>query len=187
MKLMNSQTGTTRSTRSFHRHRPSAPFPRSLNRSAWFGWALVCAWCSCVAINAAETKPSTTNQPPAKPAPAKSVFVDDLQGKDPFFPNSTRRIAKKPGPVQVNRVVGPKDVRLSGIVGNDDRRVALINNQALEAGEQRTLRSPISRQQFLLRCVEIRETSVVVTIGDGTERFEIQLAEFGLPVTSEPR
>jgi hypothetical protein len=187
MKLMNSQTGTTRSSLSFQPHQPSTPFQPSASRSARIILALVCAWCSGAAIGAAELNSSNTNQPPAKPAFARSVFVDDPEGKDPFFPNSTRRITKKPELTRVIGDAGPKDVRLSGIVGTADRRVALINNQALEAGEQRKLRSPVSRQEFVLRCVEIRETSVVVTIGEGTERFEIQMAEFGLPITSEPR
>jgi hypothetical protein len=142
----------------------------------------------CVAILAADAKPVTTSQPPAEPLPARSVFVDDPEGKDPFFPNSTRRSATKPEAARPALKAGPQSVRLGGIVGTEERRVALINNQGFEAGEERRVRMPgANREFFTLRCLEIRENSVVVTIDGNPERYEIQMAEFGISISPDAR
>jgi hypothetical protein len=151
----------------------------SSRRMLRIGLTLIWGYGVCVAMLAADANPVTTNQPPVEPVPARSVFVDDPEGKDPFFPNSTRRFAQKPEVVRPVLKAGPQSVRLGGIVGTEERRVALINNQGFEAGEERRVRIPNSREEFMLRCVEIRESSVVVTIDGGVERYEIQMAEFG--------
>jgi hypothetical protein len=140
-----------------------------------------------VMMLAADTNPVTTNEPPAELVPARSVFNDDPEGKDPFFPNSTRRFARKTEVVRPILRAGPQSVRLGGIVGNEERRTALINNQGFIAGEERKVRVPGGREEFLLRCVEIRETSVVVTIDGGTELYEIPMAEFGMSINQDPQ
>jgi hypothetical protein len=176
---MNSQTGTVPRPRISTVALTGASNSHSRFRRA-IGIALACG--VGVIMLAADANPVTTNQPSAEPVPARSVFVDDPEGKDPFFPNSTRRFAKKADVVRPALKAGPESVRLGGIVGNEERRTALINNQGFVAGEERKVRVPGGREEFLLRCVEIRDTSVVVTIDGGTERYEIQMAEFGIPL-----
>ncbi|MCL4177789.1 MAG: hypothetical protein KJ072_08580 [Verrucomicrobia bacterium] len=112
----------------------------------------------------------------------KSVFVDDERGKDPFFPNSTRRQHKAVVP-DVAPAVGPTSLVLLGIIGPPERRVALINNQTFAAGEENRVRVPGGSS--LVKCVAIRERSVIVTIQGGTEQFEIQLVERTLPIAPE--
>jgi hypothetical protein len=177
---MNSLTGTVPRPRISTVSLAGAPHNHRLFRWAT-GIVLVCG--VGVIMLADEANSVTTNQPPAEPVPARSVFVDDPEGKDPFFPNSTRRFARKAEVVRPTLKAGPGSVRLGGIVGNEERRTALINNHGFVAGEERKVRVPGGREEFLLRCVEIRDTSVVVTIDGGTERYEIQMAEFGMPLS----
>jgi hypothetical protein len=112
----------------------------------------------------------------------QSVFVDDERGRDPFFPNSTRR-QFKPAVPEVTPTVGPASLVLLGITGPPERRIALINNQTFRAGEENKVRVPGGSS--LVKCEEIRERSVVVTIQGGTERFEIHLLERTLPIAPE--
>jgi len=109
----------------------------------------------------------------------QSVFLIDERGKDPFFPNSTRRQQRAVTP-DSNPVIGPASLVLLGITGPSDGRLALINNQNFKVGEENRVRVPGGTS--LVKCVEIRERSVVVTIQGGTEQFEIQLLERTLPI-----
>jgi hypothetical protein len=112
----------------------------------------------------------------------KSVFIDDARGKDPFFPQSTRRQNKAVVPTP-DPTVGPTSLVLLGIIGPPERRFALINNQSFAAGEENRVRVPGG--STLVKCIEIRESSVIVTIQGGTEEFEIQLVERTLPIAPE--
>jgi hypothetical protein len=109
----------------------------------------------------------------------QSVFIDDPRGKDPFFPNSTRR-HQRAAVADPKPDIGPKSLVLLGITGTGDKRYALINNQNFLVGEEWRVRVPGGTS--LVKCVEIREGSVVVTIQGGTEQFEIQLEDRTLPI-----
>jgi hypothetical protein len=112
----------------------------------------------------------------------QSVFIDDERGRDPFFPNSTRR-QYKPAVPEANPAVGPASLVLLGLSGPPERRIALINNRNFEVGEENKVRVPGGSS--LVKCEEIRERSVVVTIQGGTERFEIHLLERTLPIAPD--
>lgn len=184
---MNPQTATSPQVTSTNPFTTRSTHRVSARRTARF--ALILGWAcgGCVALLAADNAPVTTNQPPSKPIPARSVFVDDPKGKDPFFPNSTRRFAKSAEVVRPVLKAGPQSVRLGGIVVDQERPVALINNVGFMAGEEKKVRVPGGREQFTLRCVEIRQNSVIVTIDGGEKQFEIHMAEFGLPLNPETR
>ena len=112
----------------------------------------------------------------------QSVFVDDEQGRDPFFPNSTRRQFTAVVP-EVAPIVGPTSLVVHGITGQPGNRVALINNRNFVTGEEIRVRVPGGSS--LVKCEEIRESSVIVTIQGGTERFEIHLVERALPIAPD--
>ena len=114
-----------------------------------------------------------------------SVFVDDERGKDPFFPRSTRR-QFKPAATQEPRTVGPSSLVLLGITAERERPLALINNRTFLAGEEHEVRVP-GGSNTAVKCVEIRERSVMVTIQGGTEQFELQLRERTLPIAPDLR
>lgn len=65
------------------------------------------------------------------------------------------------------------DLILKGISGPANRRLALINNQTLAAGESALVR--LGESELRIRCEEIREQSVIVTISGSPERRELRL------------
>lgn len=111
----------------------------------------------------------------------KSVFnYDEKVARDPFFPNSTRLKPVPPPPVVQPRttpetsqprqapvpVAAPvveslySQLSLRGIIGN--KQFAQINSQTFAQGEQLGVR--LSKGLVRVKCVEIRERSVVVQI-----------------------
>lgn len=67
------------------------------------------------------------------------------------------------------------ELTLYKITGSKRRRQALINNQTLSTGQTATVR--LSHGVVTLRCVEIRERSVIVTVNGTAEKRELKLAE----------
>ena len=126
-----------------------------------------------IATNAASTEKSNTVF--EEPSVRKSVFEDDLKnGKDPFFHKSIRRADK--APAANTEVVAPVvQLALKGISGPASRRFALINNQPLAVGETAYVR--IATGQVKVRCVEIREDSVIVSVEGDPEQKELRLRE----------
>jgi len=117
---------------------------------------------------------AATKAAPSEPEPPKSVFGNSgnsPQGKDPFFPQSTRRL---PAPPQVvshgttNQTALVVELELKGISGAANRRLAIINNRTFETGEEGEVASTLG----LLRitCKEIKDDSVRVLI-NGQERI----------------
>ena len=62
---------------------------------------------------------------------------------------------------------------MKSISGTPDRRFALLNNQTLGAGETASVK--LDGGNIKVRCVEIRERSVVVQVEGEGESREIQL------------
>lgn len=67
------------------------------------------------------------------------------------------------------------DLTLKSVTGPKNRRLALINNQTFAPGEAAFVR--LGDGQVKVRCVEIRDKSVVVAIDGGQERRELRLPE----------
>jgi TPR repeat protein len=64
-------------------------------------------------------------------------------------------------------------IKLGGISGTPDHRLVLINNQTFAKGDQSALK--IGEKRVMVRCLEIREASVVVSIEglDGTRELKM--------------
>jgi len=110
----------------------------------------------------------------------KSAFTDDPKfGRDPFFPKSTRRkpvevvtrISTTPDASAFTQVAG--SVVLKGISGVRGKRLALLNNRTMEAGEEADFK--VNNQLVKIKCVEVREKSVVIGLEGTTETKEIHL------------
>jgi hypothetical protein len=122
----------------------------------------------------AQPKPSAVIQP----ALPQSVFIipkNASEGRGPFFPRSTR-VYTPVLPLLVmpttNAVPAfPTDIRLKGISGSMDHRLALINNHTFEAGEEAEVTTVSGR--ILVRCLQIREESVLIQVGP--ERRELRM------------
>lgn len=115
---------------------------------------------------------ATTNAAPAELELPRSVFIipaTSAEGKDPFFPLSTRL-----HPIAVVTTtttnVAPAVVQLDlkGISGAVDRRFAIINNRTFAVGEEEELSVNSGRVRVV--CKEIKDDSVLVLV-NGRERI----------------
>ena len=139
-------------------------------------WSAVMIASALLSINSVGAPSART--PAAAPAPAaapqepeqiKSVFVDRPNfGRDPFFPNSSRR-----GRIVQDTVVEPvanfNNIVLKGTSGTAEKRLAILNNKTFAAGEEGELR--IGGQPTKIKCVEVREKSVVISINGVTREL----------------
>jgi hypothetical protein len=114
-------------------------------------------------------------EPPPVGERPKAVFQTDVEsGRDPFFPESTRRqqfAAQAPSyeaaPLPIAELV------LRGILGSPEDRLALINSRIFTLGDEGFVNVPSGR--ILVRCLEIREDSAVVAVGDNPKTVELRL------------
>ena len=111
---------------------------------------------------------------------AKSAFVDDANsGKDPFFPESRRRtVAPTRVPTnnvpQVNLAVDQL-IRLKGISGTKEQRLALLNNKTFAEGETGELKT--ANGVLKVKCREIRDGYVLIEIPGVSEVRELRLRD----------
>jgi hypothetical protein len=137
----------------------------------------VLAGCKPAAQPPAPKPPVASVKPNAAPVVAASggdahisVFEDLMPpaGRDPFFPDSHRRDPAPPPVVMMaHQASVASDLLLKGIVGSAKHRLAVINNEILEVGEESTVRIP--NGQMHLKCIEIGEDYAVIKV-DGEER-----------------
>ena len=127
-----------------------------------------------------------TNKPPRLPTPSpvasnapsgelpapRSLFVmptSPKEGRDPFFPRSSRLYTSVV--LKTNQVPVTLDLRLNGVSGSPDHRLAIINHRTFEKGEESEVTTSSGR--VLIRCMEIKDESVVIRIGG--EQRELHL------------
>lgn len=98
-----------------------------------------------------------------------SVFTNQVgKGRDPFFPNSTRRVPKvkktKPIGTTPGRVDIPKgpDLSLFQLKGSFGD-VALINGRTIEEGETTTVKTARGGE-FTVECIKVTSKSVEIRI-----------------------
>jgi len=94
----------------------------------------------------------------------RSIFIlpsDPREGRDPFFPDSTRpykiAVAANPRAADVTSLV------VKGFSGSMDRRLVIINNHTFAAGDEGDVVTPGGR--IHLSCLEIKTNSVVIEVG----------------------
>jgi TPR repeat protein len=65
-------------------------------------------------------------------------------------------------------------IKVSSISGTPDRRFALINNETFAKGDQATVK--VGDKRVMIHCIEVRESSVIVSIEgiDGTRELKLQ-------------
>jgi hypothetical protein len=114
-----------------------------------------------------------TNAAPAEPEPPKSAFIipaSPQEGKDPFFPQSTRLFKVPivpPATTGTNPPAVVVELLLKGVSGAANRRLAIINNRTFETGEEGEVTS--SMGPVRITCKEINADSVRVLV-NGQER-----------------
>jgi hypothetical protein len=127
-----------------------------------------------------KTKDSIAGGPvPSRP---RATFEDNPQrGKDPFFPDSKRRLQMivPVAAASTNTALRPAPVAtqlyLKGISGSKAQPLALINNATVAPGENADIRC--DGQAIRLRCIEIRDRSVLIEIVSTGEIRELKLRE----------
>ena len=126
----------------------------------------------------AATAPATNTLPGSATA-AKSTFDDNpRQGKDPFFPNSKRRLGTVPVVTVSTNTNSPAVVVdytrllfLKGIYG----KYVMINNVDFAMDEEKTIKFPAGSVK--VKCVEIREKSVLVEVNGKQPPVELKIRE----------
>lgn len=156
--------------------------------SATLGWGLGLAAALTLNGLAGQARPrAATNEPPARPAASpveaeatpvvipRSVFEipkTPQEGRDPFFPESTRPFGT-PAVARTNAPAGTVEFRLRGLALGDKALATLSTvgpsprTVELAAGEEKEVVLPTGRVK--VRCLEIRADSVIVEVG-GTRR-----------------
>ena len=81
---------------------------------------------------------------------------------------------RRPGKVSATVETNRAELELRSITGPKQRRRAVINSRAFSAGETVLMKLPAGAVK--VRCVEIRERSVIVTVNGGRDKRELKLA-----------
>jgi len=138
-------------------------------------FAIGCSAVLVTAMSAVAASPAqTTAKTAKKEAAPRSVFVNPSspkEGRDPFFPTSTRPYEN----AQVNQQPHIGDLSslvLKGVSGPAGSRLAIINNHTFGVGDEQDLVTPQGR--IRVRCIEIKDDSVVVE--SGGQRQELKYA-----------
>jgi hypothetical protein len=106
--------------------------------------------------------------PPAKPAAPRSVFlmpVSAREGRDPFFPDSTRVYEENPASQQ--HVVDENSFAVKGLSYEHGHTMVIINNHTFALGDEGDVLTTSGRVH--IRLAEIRSTSVVIEV-NGSRR-----------------
>src|SRR5580765_3088011 len=157
-----------------------------LKSSVFLRRRLVCShkmsWCAvssllCLLGGMVHGAETNTNRAPVQLAIPQAVFADGATGKDPFFPNSIRRMKRDDtGKQQPTRDLSGL-LKLTGIAGGV-RPIATINNLTFAAGEEQDVK--VEGGKLKIRVLEIREKSVVVSVEKQPLPIELKLRDVNL-------
>lgn len=123
-------------------------------------------------LTPASNKPAVI-EPPAPPVSTFAIPLKQIEGRDPFFPNSSRVYGTTS--TATNR--GPSivaDLVLKGISGTPEQPLAIINTTTLAAGETNEVITKSGRLR--IQCVEINMSVGTVLLQIGAERRELKLS-----------
>jgi hypothetical protein len=134
--------------------------------------SVAAAWLSAGLVMVLPVAAAPVAQSAAPEVVSRSTFViptNPKDGRDPFFPNSTRLyevvvLVVRPHVGDVSSLV------LKGISGLSDHRLAIINNRTFGVGDEANLVTP--QGPIHIRCVEIQASSVVIE--SGGQRHELK-------------
>ena len=146
--------------------------------------AIVVVLSCAISLQAAQQTPKQTKPAPAAPALApepiqtQAIFINPTAKKDglvdPFYPKSEGPwLRNHPIPTATKSVTVTADLRLNGISGSADRRLAIINNKTFEVGEEADVIS--NSDKVRIRCLEVKAESVIVQFVSGGVRRELHL------------
>jgi len=116
---------------------------------------------------------------------AKSVFHTGAEaGREPFFPKSNQDLAKNNETTSMRTQPTLSYLKLLGIRTGTTRPLALINRTTLAPGEEGDVPIVISNQagkaavqKVSVRCLEIRQDSVLISIAGEEGVKELRMAQ----------
>ena len=158
--------------------RPSLRAGLTALTAAALGFVLTAHAAQTPPAAAAAQATAATNAAPAEPLIPLSVFVNPAtpqEGRDPFFPQSTRRLkAQQLSATSTNIApsVAIAELELKGISGSAGHLLAIINNRTFETGEEGTVASNVGRVR--LPCKEIRPDSVRVVLNNAERTLTLR-------------
>ncbi len=94
------------------------------------------------------------------------------EGRDPFFPGSTRPYGTLAATATNAPAAQVTQLALKALAGTAERRFATINNRVFEIGEEGEVTTPGGRVR--LRCLEIRESSVLIEVGGVRQQLRMR-------------
>lgn len=104
----------------------------------------------------------------------RSIFIlptSSKDGRDPFFPNSTRTVEIAPTAANNNKEAEITSLKCPGVSGTPDRMLAIINNHSFAVGDEGDVTT--STGKIHLRCLEILSDVVVVEVNGRVHRIKI--------------
>lgn len=136
---------------------------------------LLLATVGALPVSAAPTPP-----PPAKPVIKQSVFVypsNASEGRDPFFPNSTRAyFFAKPTKPTPKPGASLTDLILKSIIGTPPHYIAVINNHAFAVGDDGDIFTKTGHR-LRIHCADINPQSKTVTVEANGTSIELNLSK----------
>ncbi len=115
----------------------------------------------CAAALAANAAPAARSDDAGTPRSEFTLPSNPKEGRDPFFPGSTR--SYEAAAVTNIRVADVTSLVLRGFSGSMDHRLVIINNHTFAAGDEGDVITPVGR--IHLSCIEIKTNSVVIEVG----------------------
>jgi hypothetical protein len=155
---------------------------KAISRSLLFGLGICCALAlsgaassAAPAANAAATKAKAPAEDDASVEIPESVFIipsTPKEGRDPFFPQSTRTLPVAPKTPKQPRM-DISAIVLNGIVPSGPKRTAMINGRTFEVGEEADVRLPDGTKMHV-KCEEIKEDSATVKVNGQTRELRLR-------------
>jgi hypothetical protein len=106
------------------------------------------------------------------PEQIQSVFIlpaNAKEGRDPFYPESTRTIEAA---AAASHTVEITDLKVPGISGTPGHLLAIINNHTFGVGDEGDVLTPNGRVN--LRCLDIQPDFVLVEINGQVHRINLE-------------
>lgn len=115
-----------------------------------------------LSVKSAPAKISASAITNAPPVSERSVFVmphNPAQGRDPFFPNSTRPYEEA---IPNQKVEDVSALMIKGFVGTGADRMVVINNHTFAPGDEGDVIT--SQGRMHIHCLEVKDDSTVIEV-----------------------
>ena len=115
------------------------------------------------------------NKVPPPPAQTRSVFIiptNPKEGRDPFFPESTRVFDQMATASRTNQAVVLPPLTVLGISGTPGNLLAIINNHTFAAGDEGDVLTAAGNKVHI-RCVAVGENHVNVLVNGQNIRLNM--------------